>query len=67
MSEEQALKSAARWFYLLVLFLGIAFYLSWGILYGAWTDVGVYAITIILVLFGLFGAALYFGRNGDEE
>ena len=66
MSEEQVLTSAARWFYLLAIFLGIAFYLSWGILYGGWTDVGVYAITIILVVFGLFGVALYFGKNEEE-
>ena len=66
MSEEQVLVSAARWFYLLAIFLGIAFYLSWGILYGAWTDVGVYTITIILVVFGLFGVALYFGKNEEE-
>lgn len=66
MSEEQVTTSVARWFYLLVLFLGIAFYLSWGIMYSAWTDVGVYAITIITVTFGLFGVALYFGKNEEE-
>ena len=65
MSEEQVLNSAARWFYLLVMFLAIAFYLSWGILYGAWTDVGVYTITIIMLTFGIFGVALYFGKNKE--
>jgi cation transport ATPase len=63
--EERILNSAARWFYLLVLFLGIAFYLSWGILYDGWTDVGVYAITIVMVCFGLFGVALYFGKKEE--
>ena len=65
MSEEHMINSAARWFYLLMIFLGIAFYLSWGILYDGWTDVGVYTITIIMVTFGLFGVALYFGKNEE--
>ncbi len=63
MSEEQVINSIAKWFYLLVVFMAIAFYLSWGILYGAWSDVGVYTITIILLTFGVFGVALYFGKK----
>lgn len=46
-------------FYYLLLVLGIIFYLSWGVLYGEWTDVGAYSITIILIGFGFFGTLLY--------
>jgi hypothetical protein len=39
----------------LLLVLGIVFYLWWGFSYGGWLDNGVYAVTITLVLFGLAG------------
>ena len=39
----------------LLLILGIVFYLWWGFSYGGWLDNGVYAVTITLVLFGLAG------------
>lgn len=35
--------------------LGLVFYVSWGIRYGGWLDNGVYAVTIVLLLFGLVG------------
>lgn len=43
---------------LLVLLAGILFYIYWGATYGVWADIGIYSITIILVLFGLFGTLL---------
>ncbi|MCI4336073.1 MAG: hypothetical protein L3K17_02605 [Thermoplasmata archaeon] len=35
--------------------LAAIFYLWWGISYGRWLDNGVYAVTIVLLLFGLSG------------
>lgn len=35
--------------------LAVAFYLWWGIAFGRWLDNGVYAVTIVLLLFGLSG------------
>ena len=35
--------------------LGAVFYLWWGLSYGGWLDNGVYAVTIVLVAFGLAG------------
>ena len=35
--------------------LAVAFYLWWGLEYGTWLDNGVYAVTIVLLLFGLAG------------
>ncbi len=63
--EERIITSIARWFYILILLSGIAFYLSWSMMYNAWTDLGVYAITVILVFFGLFGTLLYWKKNED--
>jgi Trk-type K+ transport system membrane component len=44
--------------FLVLLLLGLAFYLWWGLDYGGWFDNGVYAVTITLVGFGLAGMRL---------
>lgn len=36
-----------------LLSIGAAFYFVWSILYGTWTDIGLYSFTIVLVVFGL--------------
>ncbi|MGC8574107.1 MAG: hypothetical protein ACP5RG_01430 [Thermoplasmata archaeon] len=39
-----------------IMLLGAAiFYLSWSIAYGDWNDIGLYSISIILILFGILG------------
>lgn len=43
------------WGFAALLLLGVSFYMWWGLAYGAWLDNGVYAVTIVLVLFGLSG------------
>lgn len=35
--------------------LAAVFYVVWGLRYGGWFDNGVYAVTIVLLLFGLAG------------
>jgi hypothetical protein len=35
--------------------LAIVFYLWWGLSFGVWIDNGVYAVVIVLLLFGLAG------------
>ena len=40
---------------LVSLVLGVAFYLTMGLGYGSWTDVGVYSVTIVLVGLGGVG------------
>ena len=57
-------RRAAYWFYALLALGGIAFYLGWGIYYGSWnlfdrTNIGVYAVTILMVGFGGTGLLLY--------
>jgi hypothetical protein len=48
---------------LVVLLLGVAFWLYMGLTYGRWTDVGVYAVGVVLVGFGLVGTAVSLGRR----
>jgi len=43
---------------LIVLIAGIIFYLMWGLRYNVWTDVGIYSITIVIVLSGILGTIL---------
>ena len=53
---------------LLLLIAGILFYIYWGVTYGVWADVGIYSITIVFVLAGIFGMLLsLLEENGEEE
>lgn len=55
-------------FYLygMLLSLGVALYVAWGILYNAWNlfageNLGIYALVVIMVVFGAAGMLLYGG------
>lgn len=57
-------RRAAFLLYALLFLAGILFYVIWGIAYGTWNvlsppNLGVYAVTIVLVGFGLVGMLLY--------
>ena len=45
----------AFWGFACLLILGVLFYFWWGLSFGVWLDNGVYAVVIVLVLFGLAG------------
>ena len=51
---------------LFLLLAGAAFYLSWGVLYGTWTDPGVYSVSAVLIGFGLTGYLLH-TPTAEEE
>ena len=50
---------------LLLLIAGVLFYIYWGVTYGVWADIGIYSITIVFVLAGIFGMML--SLLEDEE
>lgn len=52
---------------LIVLIAGLLLYITWGLRYNVWTDVGIYSITIVLVLGGLLGAVLSLTFEKTEE
>lgn len=58
-----------RAFALFLLLSGIVLYLSWGALYNAWTDTGLYAVTIMLIGMGGAGYLLHSptGEPGADE
>ncbi len=45
--------------YALLAALGVAFYISWSYLYGTWTDIGVYSVSVVMIGFGVIGYLLY--------
>ncbi|MFO8110799.1 MAG: hypothetical protein R6U17_09835 [Thermoplasmata archaeon] len=60
MSENEFIKKEhLSMLYALLAALGVAFYFSWSFAHGTWFDVGVYAVTVVLVGFGLIGFMLY--------
>jgi hypothetical protein len=59
-------KTVIFYAYAFLLSLGIALYLGWGILFNAWNifaaeNMGIYALVIVMVVFGLAGMLLYSG------
>lgn len=56
-------------FALIVLITGLLFYIYWGLRYNVWYDIGIYSITIVLVLGGLLGTivSLTFEKTDAEQ
>ena len=52
---------------LLALIAGLGFYIYWGVRYGVWYDIGIYSLTIVLVLPGVIGTILSLLEKPDEE
>jgi hypothetical protein len=53
-------------FYMALLVFAIAFYFIWSAMYGTWTDLAIYAVTITLGGLGLVGTLLYTIRDEEE-
>ena len=52
---------------LLLLIAGVLFYIYWGVTYGVWADIGIYSITIVFVLAGIFGMILSLLEDEEEK
>ncbi len=57
-------RNVAFWFYALLLGVGLGFYAIWGAFYDSWNlfeprNAGAYAVTVVLVGFGIVGMLLY--------
>ena len=51
---------------LLALIAGVGFYFYWGSRYGVWYDIGIYSITIVLVLSGVIGTILSLLEKSED-
>lgn len=64
MAETEFPHRAAFMFYAILFLAGVTLYLVWGFYYGAWNLldapwIGAYAVTVVLVGFGIVGMLLY--------
>jgi len=49
----------------ILIILGLIIYFSWAFMYDAWTDVGLYSITVVMLTFGVLGALLAVVKKED--
>ncbi|MCL4438767.1 MAG: hypothetical protein AAE983_06725 [Thermoplasmataceae archaeon] len=49
-----------------LLIVGVGFYFVWSVLYGTWTDVGLYSFVVVVVIFGFLELALVQSKIKDE-
>jgi len=52
---------------LILILMGVIFYLYWGLRFGVRADVGIYSITIFFVLCGILGTILTLYENPDTS
>ena len=52
---------------LLFLLAGLILWISWGLRYGVWVDIGIYSITIVFVLSGLIGLIISLLEKTEGE
>lgn len=52
---------------ILLIIAGLAHYIYWGTRYGVWTDIGIYSITVVLVIPGIIGIILTLMDKKEEE
>ncbi len=52
---------------ILCLLAGILFWIYWGLRYGIWYDIGIYSITIVLVIPGVIGFLLSLMEKEEED
>ncbi len=45
----------------------VVFYVGWSIAYGDWYDIGLYSVSVILILFGVLGMMLSHYKIKQEE
>lgn len=51
-------KMTAGFYYSLIILAGL-FWLLWGLKFGVWWDIGLYAVLVVMLGFGLIGGFVY--------
>ncbi len=51
----------------ILLILGIIVYFSWAFIYDAWTDVGLYSISAVMIAFGVLGILLAIVKKDENQ
>ena len=55
-------KMTAGFYYSLIILAGL-FWLLWGLKFGVWWDIGLYAVLVVMLGFGLIGGFVYGKQN----
>ncbi len=50
----------------ILIIVGLIIYFSWAFLYDAWTDVGLYSISAVMIAFGVLGALLALVKKEED-
>ena len=49
-------------FYFFLIPLALLFWVGWGLKFGVWWDIGIYAVLVVLLGFGLIGRFVVYGK-----
>ena len=49
-------------FYFSLIPLALLFWVGWGLKFGVWWDIGIYAVLVVLLGFGLIGRFVVYGK-----
>ena len=52
---------------ILFLLAGLLHYIYWGIRYGEWGDIGIYSITVVMMIPGIIGIFLSLMEKEEED
>ena len=52
---------------ILFIIAGLGHYIYWGTRYGVWSDIGIYSITVVLVIPGIIGIILTLMDEKEKE
>ena len=50
----------------ILIIVGLIIYFSWAFLYDAWTDIGLYSISAVMIAFGILGALLALVKKEED-
>ena len=65
-SMEEMPLVVPKLFYMVLLVFAIGFYFIWSAMFGTWTDLAVYTVSVILGGLGLVGTLLYTIRERED-
>jgi uncharacterized membrane protein YphA (DoxX/SURF4 family) len=65
-ADERVLNRAAEVFFLMLLVVGVVLYVGYALYSGYWFDIGIYAVAVPFVLFGIGGLALNHLKRKQE-
>ena len=60
-------RKIVRGFCILLLAVGVILFLTWGLVFGIWYDIGLYSVLVLLIIGGGVGTLLYSMPESEGE